>query len=52
LDSWTVRGLPGYWAILVPRATAKHPAGCGDASPMTVPSLAAFRVPELLGCPG
>jgi len=33
LDSWTVRGLPGYWAILVPRATAKHPAGCGATSP-------------------
>jgi hypothetical protein len=31
--SGTVRGLPGYWVISVPRATARHPAGCGNPSP-------------------
>jgi hypothetical protein len=33
LCSWTVRGFPGYWIILVPRATATHSAGSSDPSP-------------------
>src|SRR5262249_26275655 len=31
----TVRGLPGYWAILVPRAAASDPAGTRPPSPTT-----------------
>ena len=47
--SWTVRGLPGYWSFLVPRATLTDPAGRRPPSPLTVETPAAFRVPDPLG---
>src|SRR5262245_6004614 len=34
-SSGTVRGLPGYWALLVPRAAASDPAGTRPPSPTT-----------------
>ena len=49
LHSWTARGLPGYWAILVPRAAAPDPAGCDAPGPVAVASLAAFMVSDPLG---
>ena len=33
-SSWTVRGLPGYWTIRVPRAAAEDPAGTRPPSPV------------------
>src|SRR5579862_4176671 len=50
--SWTVWGLPGYWIILVPRATAIHPAGCADTSPNDGVSAGCLQSSGTPGPPG
>ena len=47
-SNWTVRGLPGYRAILFGRAAVDHPAGLPSAR-QCAPGSAAFRVGDPLG---